>query len=157
VIARLALAGMTLLVACAPAASVRPTRAETARPSRAHVEVPLLGLTPSQAVEQVRRAFAAEGLTIASAANGVVMSEPVRVRSRLSVEVEKRYTGTLIVEERGVRIVLTGETRLAGGDERWSEMSSHDPSWPASDGYHGFLKVRRIAARLVGDRPPESD
>ena len=75
----------------------------------------------------------------------------------MSVEINKRYTATVISEERGPRVVLTGESRLSGGDEPWSAMSSHDASWPASAGYHGFLKVRRIAARLTGDLPPESE
>jgi hypothetical protein len=108
-------------------------------------------------VDRIKAAFVAEGLTVASAAGGVVVSEPVRVRSTMSVEIDKRYTATVISEERGPRVVLTGESRLSGRDEPWSAMSSHDASWPASDGYHGFLKVRRIAARLTGDQPPESE
>jgi hypothetical protein len=128
-----------------------------ARPSRTHAEVPLPGLTADQAVDRVKAAFTAEGLAIASVADGVVMSEPVRVRSTLGREVDKRYTGTVILEERGPRVVLTGGSKLGGRDEPWSAMSSHDPSWPASEGYHGFLKVRRIAARLAGEQPPESD
>jgi hypothetical protein len=127
-----------------------------ARPSRTHVEVALPGLTADRSIDRVRAAFAAEGLAVESTSAGTVVSRPVRVRSRLSVEVEKRYTGTLIVEERGTRVVLRGESRVSG-DERWSDMSSHDPSWPASDGYHGFLKVRRIAARLAGEEPPEAE
>ncbi len=156
------LAGIALIIvgwaaACARAATVRPTAAELARPTRTHVEVPLPGLTADQAVDRIRAAFVTEGLAVASAAGGVVVSEPARVRSTSGVEVEKRYTGTVIMEERGPRVVLTGESRLAGRDEPWSVMGSHDPSWPASDGYHGFLKVRRIAARLTGDQPPESE
>ena len=156
------LAGIALILAacvaaCAPAATIRPTAAELARPTRTHVEVPLPGLTAGQAVDRIQAAFVAEGLAIASAAGGVVVSEPARMRSTRGVEVEKRYTGTVIMEERGPRVVLTGESRLAGRGEPWSVMGSHDPSWPARDGYHGFLKVRRIAARLTGDQPPESE
>jgi hypothetical protein len=156
-IARLALASLTAVVACAPAATVRPSQAERARPSRTHVEVPLPGLTTDEAVERVKAAFLAEGLTIASTSDAVVVSQPARVRSRLSVEIDKRYTATVIREEREARVVLRAESRLSGRDERWSEVSSHDPSWPASQGYHGFLKVRRIAARLAGEEPPESE
>ena len=155
-LAALALAVTGAAAACAPASAVRPTPAEMARPSRTHVEVPLPGLTADQAVDRVRAAFAAEGLTIESASEGIVMSAPVRVRTRLSVEVDKRYIATVIDEERGARVVLRGESRVSG-DERWSDMGSHEPSWPGRDGYHGFLKVRRIGARVAGEVPPDAE
>jgi hypothetical protein len=153
----LLLAAVACLAACAPAATVRPTDAELARPSRTSVEVPLTNLSSTQAVQRITSAFAAEGLAVASADTGVVVSRPVRVRSTMSVEIEMRYVATVIREERGPRVIVTGESRLFGRSERWSPVGSHDRSWPSGEDYHGFLKVRRIAARLAGEAPPESE
>src|SRR3712207_5318571 len=86
------------VTACASAATVRPTEAELARPVRTSVEVPLPGVPLEQAINRVKAAFSAEGLVVASTNEGVVVSEPLRVRSRLSTEIDKRYTATLIRE-----------------------------------------------------------
>jgi hypothetical protein len=156
------LAGIWLVVvatlaACAPAATIRPAAADLTAPARTSLELSLPGVTTDQAIDRVKAAFIAEGLAIASAAGGVVTSEPVQVLSVMSTRVDKRYTATIIGGDGGARVVLAGGSRLAGRDEPFSAMSSHDPSWPASEGYHGWLKVRRITARIAGEPVPEQE
>ena len=51
--ALLAVAATTPIAGCASAASVRPTQAELARPSRTSVEIPLTGVGADQVVDAI--------------------------------------------------------------------------------------------------------
>jgi hypothetical protein len=140
-----------------PAGTIRATAADLAAPERPTVEVALPGLSADQALDRAKAAFLAEGLAIASAAGGVLTSEATRVPTSLGAETDKRYTATVISEPSGARVVIAGAVRIAGRDGPWTPITSRHNSSPASDGYHGWVKVRRIAARLAGEQLPESE
>lgn len=137
--------------ACA-SGGVAPSSDAMNAPERSSLSVTVRG-PMATALERTKSAFVAEGLTVADASSGgVVTSAPVTIGERMST-VTVRYRATVIDAGRdSSRVVLSGETSNApgyGATATVRPLTSHTPSMDAAHGGHGWAKLERIAAALV--------
>lgn len=97
---------LAISCACAPQVSPAPGLEQTA------VEASLPGVGVPAAIEKVKAAFVAEGLTIAEASSaGTVVSVPYNPRPSAMISTAMTFRAAVLAADSGSRVILTATYR----------------------------------------------
>lgn len=134
---------------CLAVAACAPTPPPVAAaPARTTIEIPL-AIAPPAAIERVKSAFVAEGLTIGTADGGVIVSMPAYRSTGGTARVEITYRATVLEGPEGSRVVLSGTARASDVTTATRDVPlTSDGTYGPEGEYHGWQKLERIATAL---------